>query len=119
VIAAAGTESNFDEAHLDKLLDRILPGLGSIYAADRPRVRVWPLQLSYEGFTKHLHRNTIIPEGPNQLSKWVVIAGRAKLNDCQVMLGLGLEALKPTTVGRKTIDAHEWPVVLRVRVRDG
>ncbi len=117
-IAPAGKESVVDEDNLDKLLERILPGLGLIFKGDKPRVRIWPMQLSYDGFTKHFHRNTILPEGENQLTKWVVIAGRAKLDDCQVMLGLGLEAIKPTTVGRKTIDAHEWPVVLRVRVRD-
>lgn len=118
VVAAAGKESQFDEEHIDKLLDRILPGLGAIYVGDKPRVRIWPMQLSHEGFTKHLHRNTIVPEGERKLSKWAVVAGMAKLDDCQVMLGLGLEALKPTTIGRKTIAAHEWDVLLRVRTRE-
>ena len=36
----------------------------------------------------------------------------------QILLGLGLQAIKPTTVGRKTLKAHEWESVLRVRVRD-
>jgi hypothetical protein len=118
VVAPAGTVSGFDDQRIDKLLDRILPGLGGIFNADKPRVRIWPTQLSHEGFANHLHRNTIIPEGDGQLSKWAVVAGRAKLDDCHVMLGLGLEALKPTTIGRKTIDAHEWDVMLRVRTRE-
>lgn len=118
VVAPAGTESVLDEEHLDKLLDRILPGLGGIFLGDKPRVRIWPVQLSHEGFANHLHRNTIIPEGEHQLSKWAVVAGRAKLDDCQVMLGLGLEAIKPTTIGRKTIDSHQWDVMLRVRTRE-
>ncbi len=118
VLAPAGTDSRVDLHSVEKLLDRVLPGLGAICQGDKPRVRIWPLQLSYEGFTKHLHRSTIIPEGERQLSKWAVIAGRAKLDDGQVMLGLGLEALKPTTVGRKTVDSHQWDQVLRVRVRE-
>ena len=118
VVAPAGKESGFDDQKIDKLLDRILPGLGGIFNADKPRVRLWPMQLSYQGFANHLHRNTIIPEGDGQLSKWAVVAGRAKLDDCHVMLGLGLEALKPTTIGRKTIDSHEWDVMLRVRTRE-
>ena len=118
VVAPAGTESKFDEDHIDRLLDRILPGLGAIYHGDKPRVRIWPRQLSHEGFTKHLHRNTIIPEGEKKLSPWAVLAGMAKLDDCQVMLGLGLQALKPTTIGRKSIGAHEWDVLLRVRTRE-
>ena len=118
VIAPAGKESTFDTEQIEKILDRILPGLGGIFQGDKPRIRVWPMQLSYQGFTTHLHRNAIVPEPPGELSKWVVVAGRAKLPDCQVMLGLGLEAIKPTTVGRRTIEAHEWATVLRVRVRD-
>ncbi len=90
VLAPAGTDSRVDLHSVEKLLDRVLPGLGAICQGDKPRVRIWPLQLSYEGFTKHLHRSTIIPEGERQLSKWAVIAGRAKLDDGQVMLGLGL-----------------------------
>ncbi|MCI0681597.1 MAG: hypothetical protein L0Y71_05805 [Gemmataceae bacterium] len=118
VVAAAGTESGFDDQQIDKLLDRVLPGLGGIFNADKPRVRIWPMQLSHEGFARHLHRSTIIPEGERQLSKWAVVAGRARLDDCHVMLGLGLEAIKPTTIGRKTIDSHEWDVLLRVRTRE-
>ena len=118
VVAPAGSESEFDDEKIDKLLDRILPGLGGVFNADRPRVRIWPMQLSHEGFTKHLHRNTIIPEGERQLSPWAVVAGMAKLDDCQVMLGLGLQALKRTTIGRKSIGAHEWDVLLRVRTRE-
>ena len=119
VIAPAGKhEAEIDEDEVEGLLERILPGLGQIYKADRPRLRIWPLQLSYEGFTKHFQRNTIIPEGEGELSRWVVVGGRAKLGKRQIMLGLALQAVKPTTVGRKTIDAHEWNEVLRVRVRD-
>ena len=95
-----------------------MPGLGRICEADRPRVRVWPQQLSYEGFAKHFHRNTRIPEGERQLSRWVVVAGRAKFGSKQVMLGLALQAIKPNSIGRKTIDAHQWDELLRIRVRD-
>jgi len=118
VVAPAGTESDFDQDKIDKLLDRIVPGLGTIFLGDKPRVRIWPTQLSAEGFATHFHRNTILPKGEEQVSKWVVVAGRAKVPDCHVMLGLGLEAIKPTPLGRRTVEAHEWPSVLRVRVRD-
>lgn len=119
VVAPAGHADEIDEDNLDKMLDRILPGLGQIFKADKPRVRVWPVQLSYEGFTKHLHRNTISPEPDGEPSPWVVVAGRAKFGGKQqIMLGMALQAVKPTTVGRLTIDAHEWATTLRVKVRD-
>ena len=119
VIAPAGKADEIDEDNLAKTLELILPGLGKIYAADRPRVRVWPVQLSYDGFTKHLHRNTITPERPGELSPWIVVAGRAKFGGKQqIMLGMALQAAKPTTVGRLTLESHEWATRLRVKVRD-
>ena len=95
-----------------------MPGLGQICTADKPRVRIWPMQLSYNGFTTHFHRCTIVPEGDGELSPWVVVAGRAKLGKNQVMVGFALQALKPTSAGRLTLEAHEWESKLRVRVRD-
>ena len=117
-IAPAGKQSEVDEEQVEPMLERILPGLGRIFAADKPRVRIWPMQLSYQGFTKHFHRNTLIPEGEGELSPWVVVAGRAKLGKNQVMVGLALQAQKPTTIGRLTLEAHEWESKLRVRVRE-
>jgi hypothetical protein len=118
VLAPAGSQGEVDEENIEATLERIVPGLGQIFKADKPRVRIWPVQLSYEGFTKHFHRNTPIPEGERTLSPWVVVAGRAKLGKNQVMVGLAVQAIKPTTVGRLTLEAHEWDSKLRVRVRE-
>ena len=37
---------------------RSCPGLGDIYKHDKPRVKVWPKQVSYQGFATYFHRNT-------------------------------------------------------------
>jgi len=119
VVAPTGHADEVDEDTLDRLLDKIVPGLGLVFRADKPRVRIWPVQLSYEGFTKHLHRMTIIPEGEGELSPWIVAAGRVKFGGKQqIMLGMALQAVKPTTVGRLNVDAHEWPTTLRVKIKD-
>jgi hypothetical protein len=118
VVAPAGAEGEVDIDQVEEMLEKILPGLGEICKGDRPRIKVWPRQLSYEGFTNHFQRNMLTPEGEGEMSRWILLAGRAKLGTRQIMLGLGLQAVKPTTVGRRAIDAHEWPTVLRVRVRD-
>jgi len=81
-------------------------------------VRIWPKQLSYEGFTNSFHKHTPIPGGEREASRWVLVAGRAKLGGQSVLVGLGLQAAKPTTVGRKTLQPHEWPTVLRIRERE-
>ena len=119
VVAPGGSEAEANLDDLAKMLDRVVSGLGTIYTHDKPRVREWPVQLSFEGFSNHFHRQTIIPdEADGEQSVWVVLAGRAKLGKFQVFIGLALQAIKPTTIGRKTIEAHEWDSVLRVRVRD-
>jgi hypothetical protein len=118
VVAPAGNDAEVDIEEVQALLERVLPGLGDICKTDKPRIKVWPRQLSYEGFVKLFQRNMSTPEGVGEPSRWILLGGRAKLGKQQIMLGLGLQAVKPTTVGRRTVDAHEWPTVLRIRVRD-
>jgi len=118
VAAPAGVATKINSEAIVKLLDSVLPGLGDIAAHDRPRINIWPAQLSYEGFAHTFHRNTVPPEGEDQPSPWVTLAGQAMIGKHQVLLGLALQAIKPNTIGRKTLKAHEWSSVLRVRVRD-
>lgn len=120
VIAPAGSESedSLDTANLERVLDRVLPGLGAIFKEDKPRVREWGQQVSYQGFATHFFRNMLTGDEEGELSRWVLVAGRVKLKGFQVMLGLALQAVKPTTIGQRTVDAHEWTSVLRVRTRD-
>ena len=116
--AGAQSEERLDVDQMDRLLERVLPGLGEIFKEDRPRVKVWPRQTSYQGFATYFFRNMETGEGEGELSPWVLVAGRVKVKEFQFMLGFALLALKPTTIGQRTVDAHEWPAVLRVRVRD-
>ena len=118
VVAPAGKESEVEDEKVESYLERMLPGLAEVFKADKPRVRIWPMQLSYNGFTTHFHRNMLVPEKEGELSPWVIVAGRAKLAKNQIMVGFALQALKPTTVGRLTLEAHEWDSKLRVRVRE-
>lgn len=118
VIAPAGTVSEIDADQLHSMLEKLLPGLGDIYKHDKPRVRVWPTQVSYQGFATHFHRNTETGAEEGEQTRWAMIAGRVKVGKTQFMLGLALQSIKENTVGRRTVDSHEWASVLRVRVRD-
>jgi hypothetical protein len=118
VVAPAGTASEFEVDELAELLEKVLPGLGEIYKNDKPRVKVWPTQVSYKGFATHFHKNMKTGAEEGELTRWVLVAGRAKLGKQQIMLGLGMQTIKPNTVGRRTVDSHEWANVLRVRVKD-
>jgi hypothetical protein len=118
VVAPAGTLSEVDPDEVGAMLSKILPGLEEIYAKDKPRVKVWPKQVSYQGFANHFHRCMITGAKPGEQTRWVLVAGRAKLGKYQIMLGLALQSVKPNTVGRRTVDSHEWASILRVRVRE-
>jgi hypothetical protein len=118
VLAPAGDVMRVRAERAGEVLDRVVQGLGDIVERDRPLVRVWPKQLSYEGFANSFHRNTPVPEGEKTPSRWVLIAGRADLGGRQVLVGLALQAVKPTTIGRKTLKPHEWDTLLRLKVMD-
>jgi hypothetical protein len=118
VLAPAGASGAVDPATVDALLDRTLPGLGEIAQHDKPRVRVWPTQLSYQGFAHAFFRHVVRPEPDGELSPWVLLAGRVRVGKAQFMLGLALQAIKPNGLGRRTLDAHEWDTALRIRVRE-
>jgi hypothetical protein len=115
VLAGAGKEADVDATAVEKLLERVLPGLGAIAQRDRPRIRIWPWQRSQQGFVAAFHRCTIKSEPEGQPSRWVLVGGRAKVGGQPVLLGLGLWAEKPNDVGRLTLEPHQWLDVLRLR----
>jgi hypothetical protein len=119
VLAPPGDAAEVDVLAVEKLLDSILPGLGPIAANDRPRIRVWPKQLSAQGFTASFHRCTLKSEREGDPSRWVLVAGRAMLGKQPVLLGLGLWAGEPNAIGRLTLEPHRWLDVLRLRTPEG
>jgi len=119
IVAPAGTEADVDATAIEKLLDRIVPGLKAVAVHDRPRIRVWPSQLSHHGFSSAFHRCTQKPEADDQPSRWVLVAGRALLGRQSLLVGLGLWADEPNTIGRVTLDQHQWLDVLRVKATEG
>jgi hypothetical protein len=118
VVAAGGTETDVSATSVNRLLDKLVTGLGEIVKHDQPRVRIWPTQLSYDGFAHMFHKSTPIPEGERAASRWVLVAGRAKLGGEVFMIGLGLHAIKPTSLGRRTLKDHEWAETFRIKVRE-
>jgi hypothetical protein len=114
VVAPVGREGDVDATAVERLLDRVVPGLGTVAQEDRPRVRVWPAQVSQHGFAAAFHRHTPKAAGRGESSRWVLLAGRAQVGRQAVMVGLGLWADEPTTIGRVNIDAHQWLDVVRL-----
>lgn len=115
IVTAPGKGVEVDAIAVEKLLERIVPGLGAIVARDRPSIRVWPPQLSHHGFFATFHRCTPMHEPEGEPSRWVLIAGRTLQARQPVLLGLGLWADEPNTIGRVNLEPHQWLDVLRLR----
>ncbi len=117
VLASVGRGQVLSASMASGILDRVVPGLGDMVIDDRPVIHVWPVQLSHEGFANLFHRNTPLPEGEDEPSCWILMAGRAQVGAQPILIGLGVQSSKPTTVGRKRLEAHQWASVLRIRIR--
>jgi len=115
VLAAAGKETEIDVAQAESLLNRVIPGLGAIARQDRPRVRIWPPQLSQQGFATAFFRHTVTPHKEGLPSPWVLVAGRSQFNQPALLLGLALWAEEPNNVGRVSLEPHQWLDVLRIK----
>ncbi|HKB41045.1 MAG TPA: hypothetical protein VKD72_31750 [Gemmataceae bacterium] len=97
-----------------ELLDDVIRGLGGFVRADRPRVKVWPPQLSVAGFAPTFHRLVESPDAPGQPSRWVKLAGPARTGKRPILLGLALFADEPCKLGDVHIETTEWGELLQV-----
>jgi hypothetical protein len=111
VVAPAGKG---EVGKVDSVLEQVYRGLGETALADRPRVRVWPPQLSKAGFAPAFFRNARRPGPEGQPSRWVLLAGPARAGGRTVLLGLAVEADEASEMGAIVMDERDWTDVLRV-----
>lgn len=114
VLAPVGKQARIDATRAEDLLNYVVPGLGDVARHDRPRVRVWPPQLSVQGFAVTFHRLTQRPEPDDQPSHWVLLAGEARVGQHYILLGMAVWAEEKSLLGRLTLTPDRWPDVLRV-----
>ena len=114
VLAPAGKDNPVDAREMEGLLDGVVRGLGALAREERPAVRVWPPQLSRQGFAPTFHRETEKAEPEGRPSRWVLVAGPANAGRKPFLLGLVLWADTPNTLGRVTLDVGRWAEVLRI-----
>jgi hypothetical protein len=96
------------------LLDQVLYGLGAAARQDKPRVKIWPPQLSSEGFAPTFFRLTRKPEPAGKPSGWVLLAGPARAGAQPILLGLALYSETPNQLGLMTMRELQWNEVMRV-----
>jgi hypothetical protein len=101
---------------VEALLNYLVPGLSQMLEADRPRIRTWPTQFSSQGFVAAFLRHTLTPDPERQLSRWVLVIGKALMEHRPVAVGLVLLADQENLLGRITLEhPHQWLEALRIR----
>ena len=96
------------------ILNDVLRGLGGLVKADKPRVRVWPPQLSVTGFGPTFHRLVESPIAIGKPSPWVKLAGPARTGKRPILLGLAVLADEPTKLGDVQVETTEWGELLQI-----
>jgi hypothetical protein len=113
VVAPTGKKLlSADEA--EHLVSSLMRGMDEIVKADRPRIRVWPVQYSNVGFAQSFFRRVLRPEPRGRMSNWVRVAGLAKSGATPILLGMAFLADEPTDVDELNLDGNEWLDVLKI-----
>jgi hypothetical protein len=115
VIAPAGKQhAALTADDVPDVLDDVFRGLGQFVAADRPRVRVWPPQLSAAGFAPTFHRLVSSPDAGTNASRWVKLAGPARTGKRPILLGLAVLADEPVNLSDVQVETTEWGELLHI-----
>jgi len=115
VMAPTGkTQENIMPDNVAELLNNVVRGLGAFVATDRPRINVWPPQLSITGFAPTFHRLVESPDSADRPSRWVKLAGPARTGKPPILLGLAIYADEPCQLGDINVETTEWGELLEV-----
>jgi MYXO-CTERM domain-containing protein len=117
VLAPLGKRALPSDGAVEPLLERVLYGLGDIVRQDRPRIRIWPPQLSQQGFAPTFFRLTRRPEPAGKASPWVLVAGPVRTGGHQFVLGMALCSDEPTERGNISLQADQWNWAFRIGPR--
>jgi hypothetical protein len=113
VVAPVGKRDLREFGEPEDLLNRVVHGLGDVAREDRPRIRMWPPQLSKEGFAPSFIRNTRRPDGAEG-PHWTFLAGPAKAGEVQILLGMAVWSEETTYAPQQSLEPSQWAVLLRV-----
>lgn len=99
---------------LPRIIDQIAPGLFDVLQSHQARIKLWPPQLSAQGFAAALFANVPLPGHRGKGTPWCALAGRFAAGDQAFLAGVVLRAAAPNSLGQITL-AHEaqWLEILR------
>ena len=124
VIAPTGRGSDLDgsdladEDRLTALADQIVPGFGAVVAAHGPVVRIWPAQLSSQGFANSFFAQARLPGNEGKSTPWCAVAGRFETDGQKFLAGLVLRAQAANNLSHVVVEREsQWMDLLRVRLK--
>ncbi len=116
VIAPLGKErySSIDAELASGIVNEALPNLTEIVQRDQAKARIWPPQLSNQGFAAAVQRHTLFPVVSSQRKKWLLVVGKVIFDERSFGLAIALWTEKPHTLGPIILDKpHRWMEVLQ------
>ncbi|HVS37325.1 MAG TPA: hypothetical protein VMS17_17320 [Gemmataceae bacterium] len=115
VIAPVGKRKIAGDGAVEALLDQVLRGLGQVAMQDKPRVRVWPPQLSQQGFAPTFFRRTQCPDRAGKPSRWLMAAGPVRAGGTPALLGLAMWADDQGPMEQMILSETEWNDALQMK----
>src|SRR5262249_16082915 len=115
VIAPMGKAASVDVSKAEQLLEHVNRGLGGFVEKDKPRVEGWPPQLSIEGFGNTFHRLTKAPDTEGRPTRWVLLAGQARVGKQFILLGLALLTDQTNSLGPIVMEPDHWTERLKIK----
>jgi hypothetical protein len=116
VIAPTGkAQDDISADDVPELLEDILRGLGGFVKSDKPRVKIWPPQLSVAGFAPTFHRLVESPDAEKKSSRWIKLAGPARSGKRPILVGMALLADESCKMGDVHVESTEWAEILQVQ----
>ena len=115
VVAPVGKRTIAEGGAVEALLEEVLRGLGSLARQDKPRARIWPPQLSQQGFAPTFFRMTQCPDRAGKSSHWLLAAGPARAGGKPVLLGLAMWADDKGPMEQIILTETEWDQALQIK----
>jgi hypothetical protein len=115
VVVGPVGKRNIAESGVEALLEEVLRGLGQIAQQDKPRIKIWPPQLSQQGFAPTFFRKTQCPDRAGKPSHWLLAAGPARAGGRPVLLGLAMWADDKGPMEQKILTETEWDEALQIK----
>ncbi len=99
----------------EQLLESIVPGIDEVIRSHRPEIRVWPAQLSVQGFTQAFFNHVALPGQQGKGTPWCSLAGKFMTHGHAFVAGLVFRSEKANGVGQVAV-RHEaqWLDMLRL-----